>query len=387
MRIAILSTCVYRELKEINGKDRVVYDGGARYLLELCHYLQSKGHHVSVYQPILEQYTTDQTGKKVRINCGQIEKNFYGIPVICLPNVDDWSKYQTNHNLNRVFNEISIYFDLRIYFTTFLAYPHIVRPAITICHGIFWDYPAGVLGPMTEHEKREYTRRQLYGFTAPDACVAVDSNVRRVIAAMSPGSESRIYVVNNFVDTDKFTPAKKTWEGTNVLFPRRLTEFRGHNEFIKASMSLPQYNFLGVGQAGEESLEKNTSSWCETKQNIKFISREPEKMPEVYQGADIAVIPTRSNEGLALGLLESMSCGLPVITTFAGGLGDAVINGYNALMYDPNHNDLTVCIGLLANDMFARSKFGYRNREIAVECFDIKIWHERWKNLLRGFGA
>jgi hypothetical protein len=30
-------------------------------------------------------------------------------------------------------------------------------------------------------------------------------------------------------------------------------------------------------------------------------------------------------------------------------------------------------------------KFGERNREIAVDCFDIEIWKEKWKNLIRRF--
>jgi glycosyltransferase involved in cell wall biosynthesis len=56
-----------------------------------------------------------------------------------------------------------------------------------------------------------------------------------------------------------------------------------------------------------------------------------EEMPKVYQQADIAVVPTRASEGLSLSLLESLSCGLPVVTTPVGGLGDAVIPNYNAL--------------------------------------------------------
>ncbi len=32
-------------------------------------------------------------------------------------------------------------------------------------------------------------------------------------------------------------------------------------------------------------------------------------------------------------------------------------------------------------------KFAKRNREIAVECFDIEIWREKWRKLIRKFGG
>jgi glycosyltransferase involved in cell wall biosynthesis len=112
-----------------------------------------------------------------------------------------------------------------------------------------------------------------------------------------------------------------------------------------------------------------------------------EEMPEVYQQADISVVPTRACEGLSLSLLESKSCGLPVVTTPVGGLGDAVIPNYNALIYDPNYGGLGECIDFLAGNLDVREKMGKLNREIAVQSFDIKIWRERWKRLIQGFGG
>ena len=44
------------------------------------------------------------------------------------------------------------------------------------------------------------------------------------------------------------------------------------------------------------------------------------------RNADISVVPTMASEGLSLSLLESMACGLPIVTTPVGGLGDAVIH-------------------------------------------------------------
>jgi hypothetical protein len=125
-----------------------------------------------------------------------------------------------------IFNEIAgTYFDLRIYFATFCCWPHVVLPAISISHGIFWDYEYHLINTLNEIDRKEFFRRQLYGFTAPDVCVAVDSNVRKVIQAISPGDEQKIRVIYNFVDTEKFKPAPKTWDGIRVLYPRQADGF------------------------------------------------------------------------------------------------------------------------------------------------------------------
>ncbi len=384
MRIGVLTSYFYFETEEVQGKDRIIYGGAEHYLLRLCKLLQSMNIEVAVYQP-LNNVVKEKNGKAYKVNSGQIAKNFKGIPIICLPLEDNTWRYSTNPGLNMVFNEIAGFYDLVIYFVTFLAFPAVVYPCITISHGIFWDYNQHSLRNWNENERKEFFRRQLYGFTAPDVCVAVDSNVRKVISALDPGSEQRIHVIPNFVDTEQFKPVKKTWDGMRVLYPRRLTQLRGCNDFIRATKEYPDYDYIAVGQSGDEELEKKVIAWGKTTPNLQFMYKPMDEMPEVYQQADISVIPTRAAEGLSLSLLESMACGLPVITTPVGGLGDAVIDGYNALVYDPNHENLGDYIDLLAKDEDMRRKFGERNRQIAVECFDLKKWQAQWIEIIKRF--
>lgn len=386
MKIGILTSLFYQETKEIQGEDRIIFGGAERYVFELCKLLQSMGHEVDVYQSLNQ--TVEIDSKKVRVQSGNIQKNFRGIPVICLAGTDNYWTQSTNPKLNMIFNEVAIHYDLVIFFATFLCYPYVPNNSISISHGIFWDYHAHYIANVKPEDKQEFMRKQLFGFTAPDVCVAVDSNVRKVIAAIQPGVERKINIIYNFVDTEAFTPAKeKTWEGINVLYPRRLTTLRGCNDLIKASQQYPDYQYLAVGQAGDERIEQSISAWGNTKKNIKFVWKPMEEMPEVYQQADISVVPTKAAEGLSLSLLESMSCGLPVVTTPVGGLGDAVIPNYNALIYDPNYGGLGECIDFLAKNEDVRQVMGKRNREIAKQCFDISLWRERWRRLIQGFGG
>jgi len=384
MKIAILSGPFFHDVKEakrtiegkiVQGEDKIIFGGAERLLIDLCELLISQGHMVTVYQPF--QGITIPFVKKYK-----------GIDFYMIPNNGGW-EYHTCTDLNWQFNELSTLADLRIYFATYLAWPNAISPCIAISHGIYWDNIQGnsIINNFTDEQRKEFFKRQMYCFSAPDVVVSVDSNVRKVLQATMPGSERKIQIIYNYVDTKKFAPVPKTWEGINILFPRRLTALRGSTEVTKAFINLPQYNFTLVGQAHDENAAKAFSDGHKNRKNVTFTHKPTDEMAEVYQTADIALVPTISTEGLSLSLLESMSCGLAVITTPVGGLGDACIHGYNCLIYDPNHENLDHYITVLAEDEETRLKFGKRNREIAVECFDIEIWKSHWLNLLRQFGA
>jgi len=384
MRIAILTTPFFHDCaevtkvvngKKVKGKDKIIFGGSERYLIDLCELLQSEGNIVTVYQPF--------SG----IN-SPFSKIYKGITFVMIPNQGGW-EYHTCTDLNWQFNEMSALDDMRIYWATFLTWPNAVSPCIAISHGIYWDAVQGnnIINNYNDIQHKEFFKRQLYGFTAPDVVVSVDSNVRKVLQATLPGAEKKVEIIYNYVDTNKFTPALKTWEGINVLFPRRLTALRGSTEVTRAFMNMPQYNFTLVGQSHNEKSQQAFADGHKQRKNVTIMYKPMDEMVEIYQNADISLVPTMSTEGLSLSLLESMACGLPVITTPVGGLGDAVIHGYNAMVYDPNHEDLGNYIGLLAENEETRLKFGKRSREIAVECFDIEIWKAKWRNLISRFGG
>ncbi len=384
MRIAILTTPFFHDAEEVvhidkdgnkkQGKDKIIYGGAERYLLDLCQLLTSIGHLVTVYQPFPNIKTP-------------FMKEYKGIKFVMIPNNGGW-EYHTCTDLNWRFNEMSALDDLRIYFATYLAFPNAVSPCITVSHGIYWDAIQGssVINNYNDIQLKEFYKRQLYGFKMADVCVSVDSNVRKVVQAIEPGAEKRMQIIYNYVDTEKFKPAdKKTWEGINVLFPRRLTSLRGSTDVTRAFMNLPQYNFTLVGQSHDEQSQQAFIDSHKDRTNVTITHKATDDMLSVYQDADISLVPTTACEGLSLSLLESMSCGLPVITTPVGGLGDAVIDGYNALLYDPNHERLENYIISLAENDDLRNKFGRRSREIAVECFDIEIWQNKWLDLINQF--
>ena len=383
MRIAILTSFVFHKTVEFDGEDRVIMGGAERYLIELCHMLQEDGHTVQVFQPLNPRYIGPD-GKSYPTHT--IQKDFYGVPVVCIPTEDNW-EFSTAPSLNYMFNEMTVSFDLRIMFATFMCWPEVRLPAISISHGIFWDFPSNTVRLANPEQRNEFFRRQLYGFTAPSACVAVDTNVRGVVAALSPGDENRIHVIPNFVDTEVFKPIepeKRDWERIRVLYPRRLSTVRGVNDFLWLAAQFPEVDFLCCGNGGpEKDQEEQLQQMTDGKTNIQTIWRKPEEMSEIYQQSDIVIVPTRAAEGTSLSCLEAMATGLPVITTPAGGLPNLVIDNWNGLVVDLNHQKLSDALKRLLNSKEICEKFGERNRQMAIECFDIEIWKNKWREVIR----
>ena len=355
------------------SEDRVIYGGGDRYLMDFAHHLQQDGHEVTVF----EEY-----GPVPGFNGPyeqQIVKEYEGVKFVCM--------FQQPNNgveaLNRNFNQLSVYADLRVYFVSSLCVPEVRNPAVAISHGIFWDSPYLSYKDMTREQRFDWLQKQMIGFTLPDYVVAVDHNVRNVIQAIEPGAECRITVIPNYVDTKKFHPKEKDWEGIRVLFARRSTLIRGWNLFSTAAKNLPQYEFIACGDATRKDQQDDLEAAASRAiPNLRQTHKHMNDMPAMYQSVDINTVPTMAAEGLSLSLLEGMACGLPTITTNVGGIGDATLDRLNSFIFNPYQQDMTDAVRLLAENEGLRKELGAMARETSLRFDENEVWWPKWRQII-----
>ena len=94
------------------------------------------------------------------------------------------------------------------------------------------------------------------------------------------------------------------------------------------------YKLLIVGSALNE-IKTKTKYQLEVENLINEISDKViytgfikyEEIPKLYNIADIAVLPSIWNDPAPLTIIESLSCGLPIITTESGGIPEYAVNG------------------------------------------------------------
>lgn len=106
-----------------------------------------------------------------------------------------------------------------------------------------------------------------------------------------------------------------------------------------------------------------------------------------YNACDIFIMPAREIdgdfEGFGIVYLEANLAGKPVIAGNSGGVRDAVIDGLNGLMVDPESvQDISQAIIKLAKDENLRKKLGKQGRERAVKEFNWEKQTRKIYNLL-----
>jgi glycosyltransferase involved in cell wall biosynthesis len=138
----------------------------------------------------------------------------------------------------------------------------------------------------------------------------------------------------------------------------------------------PTVRFIIAGReekAGEEQKlqaivnELNLSKW------ITRLEPSQEEIIEVYQEADIYVLPSHA-DAFPVALLEAMSMGLPVITTRVGGIPEMVEEGKGAVLIDPGDLEaLKMEILQLAASPDLRHEMGISNRDRVDKYFTPQI--------------
>ncbi|MBM7553171.1 glycosyltransferase [Thalassobacillus pellis] len=259
--------------------------------------------------------------------------------------------------------------------------------SLGICHGINWDRI-----DLTEEAKNEVKKNVQHAVNALSKIVSVDSHFLTYCRSTCRYSDpEKIELIPNFVDTARFTPSaiKKNKSMSRVLYPRRISHERGILLMMAATdIWLKEYEDIEVYFTGEvihgTEIARVFEYWLEKhpqKERICHQIHRFEEMPEVYQGADIAVIPTIFSEGTSLSCLEAMSSGLPVIATTVGGLNDLLIDKYNGRLIMPAVDQLVEAVGNFIIDQRKCEEMGERARDTA-KAFDLGIWQQKWERVL-----
>ena len=184
------------------------------------------------------------------------------------------------------------------------------------------------------------------------------------------------------VDTNRFKPQYKE-ESVNIRFLliSRMIWEKGIAEYVKAARevkkSYPNVEFCLLGFLEVENpgaITKNEMDiWV--KEGIVNYLGVSDKVEEFIQTADCVVLPSYYREGTPKTLLESGSCGKPIITTDSVGCRNVVDDGINGYLCEPKSwEDLKLKIEMfLALTDEERVKMGIKSREKMIKEFDEKI--------------
>ncbi len=271
-------------------------------------------------------------------------------------------------------------------FATDNIIPHKLQGrAMAIQHGIAWDIPrtnrkASLLRQFLGRCRNAYgvVRR----ISSVEKVVCVDYNFVNWYRTQVYTSETPLLVIPNYAHISP--PSDKPRDTVNLIFARRLCDYRGTRVFTRAVIPLlDRYPELHVTIAGSGPDEAWMREQLASYDAVRFIRYEAHESAQIHSDQHIAVVPTVGAEGTSLSLLEAMAAGCAVICTDVGGMTQIVVNGSNGRMVPAGDTDsLRQAIEDLICDRDQRAILARRGYDCVTASYSYDRWRTQWTRIL-----
>lgn len=348
---------------------KTVYKGGAeRYVYDLACLLKRLG-----YKPRLLQCSSTP-----------FKKNFQGIEVI---GIGKGERYDMREN-SRLFNYYCNQAEFIIASPYKLACEIEDVPVIGINHGVDFD-------PAWNRYYFDYQGRDKEiadSLKRMKKCVCVDTNFINWTRTFDYALAMKEEYIPNYYDENTFGADKiQEWRKDDKIvfvYPRRIYEARGSDITIRAFRRILQRHsnrviIKFVGQIENEQSEKALMSlMTKYPKNVFREEYKMEDMEKAYNGANVALIPTRYCEGTSLSCIEAMAMGCAVIATNIGGLPNLIIDGFNGKLISPTTDSLTSAIEDVIEHEKKYKKMASNGLEVVRKSFTKNVWEKHWTEVI-----
>ena len=200
--------------------------------------------------------------------------------------------------------------------------------------------------------------------------------------------ESKLRVHYHGIDTKKFDVARENRKMDDVyrfLTIASLYEVKGHLTVLKALVRFMadhpliriKYQIVGDGPNREALLDYINMNGLNEVVILHAAVRHGPEFNKYLKEAHVFLHPsitTKQNdkEGIPGAIVEAMASGLPVISTFHGGIPSVIKNGETGfLVAERDHNAIASKLSLLYNDGKLRRTIGENAKRHAVDNFDL----------------
>ncbi len=204
---------------------------------------------------------------------------------------------------------------------------------------------------------------------------------------------NKIEVIYNGVDHNKFKPIPKPAhlkDIPTVVAAARIFDLKDILTMIKTCnevrKQIPNVQFLIYGNkdAVPEYTEKCEELILELELSQNFFLKGFHSSPqELYAEGDISIL-TSISEGFPYTVIESMSCGIPVVSTDVGGVSEALDATCGFICKPKDYIELAQKVVTLLNNSVLREKMAKNSRKKVIENFTLgnfvhafeKTYHE-----------
>jgi glycosyltransferase involved in cell wall biosynthesis len=171
------------------------------------------------------------------------------------------------------------------------------------------------------------------------------------------------------VDLARFAPADPRQARARLGLPdgpllvgivATLRSWKGHRYLIDALGRLPYAHLVIVGDGPQRAALEEKARAPAVAGRVHFAGNQADVVPWL-QSFDVFALPSYANEGVPQALLQAAACGLPIVTTDAGAIGEVAHDGDTALVV-PREDPVALSDALrrLASDAALAATLGER---------------------------
>lgn len=226
----------------------------------------------------------------------------------------------------------------------------VAHPAIALAQ--FFDVPLVSTIHATEAGRHSGwvsgpVSRQVHGLESwlvreSDSLIACSASMRDEITTLFGPGLAEISVIRNGIDTHgwPFAPRRPHSGPAELLYFGRLEYEKGVHDAIAALPRIrrthPGATLTIAGDGTQLDFLKSEARRHKVLKATNFVGRvDHQELLRLLHRADAAVLPSHY-EPFGIVALEAAAAGAPLVTSNAGGLGEAVIDGETGLSHPPN---------------------------------------------------
>jgi glycosyltransferase involved in cell wall biosynthesis len=242
----------------------------------------------------------------------------------------------------------------------------------------------------------EYLRE----FYLPDesihvSVIAIADFTRRYLVDRYGIPEEAVALIYQGTDADRFAHSDAAWKEARHRYPLpdnaapilgsigSFEHRKGHPVLFEAlhalaAERLPDVHLMMVGDGPDEAKLREMVKSLNLRDHVTFFPFTDEPNV-VFERLDLTVLPSLEKEGLPNVLLESMSMGVPVVSSNLGGIPEIVIEGETGTMVAPgDHAALADAIETIWADQDRFHAMKIKARELIVSHFDKQKQFDRF---------
>ena len=195
--------------------------------------------------------------------------------------------------------------------------------------------------------------------------------------------------VRTGIDLTRFRPLDKNEVRKKLCVEDRptlgilatLRDWKGHQQLLEAMVMLrerfPDWRLIIIGDGPERARLEASVDALGLRPIVRLVGNQ-ENVPEWLSALDLFTLPSYGSEGVPQGIMQSMACGVAVVATPVGAVGEAVRDGITGLMAEPrNPRALATSLAMLMSDAALRERMGSAGLLYARENFGIDIMLDR----------